>query len=184
MKKITLELQKNQILNYSKVKLNEMMVKLEYKVTELKKEIKILLNRATEEFKSVFGALNKELKYEVKQLILKVQEFFKLKENIQKLKEELGKNWVLNYTKIRLIKAVKIMDYKIKELKSDIKFRMEKIKIKINEFVEKKLNIKLNLKEKVRKISDKLKLDEKVKALRKLKEIILLLLLFKIFKNK
>lgn len=119
-----------------------------------------------QKFKLFIIKLQKELKQEVKLIIIKVKEFFKLKENLQKLKNELEKSWVLNYSKMKLQKLITRMEYKVEILKREIKVLVRRIKSRIVRFTSKDL-----------------RLDAKVEALRRVARILLLLLLAKWFKD-
>ncbi|MDD5022693.1 MAG: hypothetical protein PHU63_00825 [Candidatus ainarchaeum sp.] len=124
-----------------------------------------------QEFKLYLLKLEKELKQEIKLLVIKVKEYFRFIEHIKKLKEDIQKSWILNYTKLKLQKLVCEINYKVQELKQEITLLIKNIKIKTRNFISRLNSLKI------------IRLDDKTKTLKIFSKVLLLLLLSKWFKE-
>ncbi len=141
--------------------------------TFLSKELK-LGKEKIKEFVITIEKLNNKLKSDIREFIIKVNEIFKLQENIEKIKEKIGNNWVLINTKIKLQKLITSFEYKVEKLRFAVKKKFEKIKFEISQFIRNALDMRKNL--------DRLLAFKRIVAIRKMEIVAFIMLILRWFK--
>ncbi|MFA5049610.1 MAG: hypothetical protein WC501_01240 [Candidatus Micrarchaeia archaeon] len=124
-----------------------------------------------QQFRIAMENLGKHMKNEIREFILKVEGFFKLHENIEKIKEKIKNHWVLVNTKIKLQKILIKLEFEVGKLKNEVQVLMNRTKENIMFFLSSFSRIK------------KLLLDKNAKILKKIRNIMLFFLLFRFLKK-